>query len=72
MSGLIETEPVEEVIEGIQKLGGTVLDPSTAAIDPAGGVMKAAELGYEKIAVTTSGSKTAKNSGNSNQNSGLT
>ena len=60
MSGLIETEPVKEVIEGIQKLGGTVLDPSTAAIDPAGGVRKAAELGYEKIAVTTADSKTAK------------
>ena len=60
MSGLIETEPIEEVIEGIQKLGGTVFDPSTAAIDPAGGVRKAAELGYKKIAVTTADSKTAK------------
>jgi putative methanogenesis marker protein 8 len=60
MSGLIETEPIEEVIEGIQKLGGTVLDPSTAAIDPVGGVRKAAELGYKKIAVTIADSKTAK------------
>jgi len=61
MSGLIETEPIKDVIEGIQKLGGTVLDPSTAAIDPAGGVRKAAELGYKKIAVTIADPKTAKN-----------
>ena len=61
MSGLIETEPIEEIIEGIQKLGGTVLNPSTAAIDPVDGVRKAAELGYKKIAVTTADSKTAKN-----------
>jgi putative methanogenesis marker protein 8 len=60
MSGLIETEPIEEIINGIQKLGGTVLDPSTAVIDPAGGVRKAAEIGYKKIAVTVADSKTAK------------
>lgn len=60
MSGLIETEPIEEVIDGIQKLGGTVLNPSTAAIDPAGGVRKASELGYRRIAVTAADSKTAK------------
>jgi putative methanogenesis marker protein 8 len=61
MSGLIETEPIKDVIEGIKKLGGTVLDPSTAALDPAGGVRKAAELGYKKIAVTIADPKTAKN-----------
>jgi putative methanogenesis marker protein 8 len=72
MSGLIETEPIEEIIEGIQKLGGTVLDPSTAAIDPVGGVRKAAELGYKKIAVTTADSKTAKNLRELELNSGLT
>jgi putative methanogenesis marker protein 8 len=60
MSGLIETEPIEDTINGIQKLGGTVLSPATATIDPAGGIRKAAELGYKKIAVTTADSKTAK------------
>jgi putative methanogenesis marker protein 8 len=60
MSGLIETEPIEGIINGIQKFGGTVLDTTTAAIDPAGGVRKAAELGYKKIAVTVADSKTAK------------
>lgn len=60
MSGLVETEPIEDVINGIQKLGGIVLDTKTASIDPIGGVRKAAELGYKKVAVTTADSKTAK------------
>lgn len=61
MSGLIETEPIGGIIDGIQKLGGTVFDPSTAAIDPVGGARKAAELGYRRIAVTVADPKTAKN-----------
>ena len=61
MSGLVETEPIEEVINGIHKFGGVVLDTKTAAIDPVGGVRKAVELGYRRIAVTTADSKTAKN-----------
>jgi putative methanogenesis marker protein 8 len=60
MSGLVKTEPIEGVISGIQKLGGTVLDTKTASIDPVGGVMKATELGYKKISVTVADSKTAK------------
>lgn len=60
MSGLVETEPIENVINGIQKLGGIVLDTKTASIDPVGGVKKVAELGYKKVAVTTADSKTAK------------
>jgi len=60
MSGLIETEPIAGTIKGIQENGGVVLDPSTAAIDPAGGVRKAAEMGYKKIAVTIADSKTAR------------
>ncbi len=59
MSGLIETEPIEGIISRIQKLGGTVLDPSEASIDPADGIRKAAELGYKKIAVTIADAKTA-------------
>jgi putative methanogenesis marker protein 8 len=51
MSGLIETEPIEKIINEIKKLGGIVLDPSTAAI----------ELGYKRIAVTIADPKTAKN-----------
>jgi putative methanogenesis marker protein 8 len=60
MSGLVETEPIDAVIKGIEERGGTVLDPSTAIIDPAGGVRKAAELGYKKIAVTVADLMTAK------------
>jgi putative methanogenesis marker protein 8 len=63
MSGLVETEPIEDVISGIQKLGGTILDTKTASIDPIGGVKKAAELGFKKIAVTVADSKTAKKLG---------
>jgi putative methanogenesis marker protein 8 len=60
MSGLVETEPIKGVINGIENQGGIVLDPSTAIIDPVGGVRKAAELGYKRIAVTVAGSDTAK------------
>lgn len=60
MSGLIETEPIDAVIKGIEERGGTVLSPSTAAIDPAGGVRKAAELGHKKIAVTVADAETSR------------
>ncbi|AKB51126.1 putative methanogenesis marker protein 8 [Methanosarcina barkeri str. Wiesmoor] len=61
MSGLVETEPIDAVIKGVEERGGTVLDPSTAVIDPASGVKKAVELGYRRIAVTIADPKTAKN-----------
>ena len=60
MSGLVETEPIEGLIDRIQELGGIVLDPLTAIIDPVNGVRKAAELGNRKIAVTIADSNTAK------------
>ena len=60
ISGLVETEPIEATINGIAQRGGIVLDPSGARIDPAGGVKKAAELGYRKIAVTVVFPGTAK------------
>ncbi|AEH60953.1 methanogenesis marker protein 8 [Methanosalsum zhilinae DSM 4017] len=52
ISGLVETEPIDEVINRIESLGGIVLDPSTAKIDPVEGVKKAALLGYKRIAVS--------------------
>ncbi len=52
MSGLIETEPIPEIIEGIELRGGTVLDRESAGIDQAGGLIKACELGYKRIAVS--------------------
>jgi putative methanogenesis marker protein 8 len=60
MSGLVETEPIDAIINGIQERGGIVLDPSTAKMDPVAGVKKAAELGYKKIAVTAAFAATAK------------
>ncbi|MCO5382543.1 MAG: DUF2099 family protein [Methanosarcina barkeri] len=60
MSGLVETEPIDGIINGITERGGIVLDPSTAKIDPVAGVRKAAELGYKKIAVTVAFAETAK------------
>jgi putative methanogenesis marker protein 8 len=52
ISGLVETEPIQEIIDGIGERGGTVVDPDAASIDPAAGVRRAAELDYTRIAVT--------------------
>ena len=52
MSGLIETEPIPEVIAGIEARGGTVLDKKKARIDQACGLIKACEMGYRRIAVS--------------------
>ena len=52
ISGLIETEPIPEIIEGIRERGGTVVDEDAASIDPVVGVRRAAESGYGRIAVT--------------------
>jgi putative methanogenesis marker protein 8 len=60
MSGLVETEPIDSIINGIIERGGIVLYPSTAKMDSVAGVKKAAELGYKKIAVTVAFAKTAK------------
>lgn len=60
MSGLVETEPIDGIINGISERGGIVLDPSTAKLDSVAGVKKAAELGYKKIAVTVAFAETAK------------
>ncbi|MDG6243158.1 MAG: DUF2099 family protein [Methanolobus sp.] len=60
ISGLVETEPIDEIINGINQRGGIVLDPSTARIDPVEGVRKAAKIGYKRIAVTVVFSDTAR------------
>jgi putative methanogenesis marker protein 8 len=52
MSGLIETEPIPEIIDGIESRGGVVLDKETAIIDQVMGLRKACELGYQNIAVS--------------------
>ncbi len=60
MSGLIETEPIPEIIAGIETRGGIVLDKKSAKIDQAGGLKKACDLGYRNIAVSVVNSHDAK------------
>lgn len=55
MGGLIETSPIPEVIERIEKAGGVVVDPATAGIDQFEGVKMAFDRGYKKVAVTIAG-----------------
>lgn len=52
MSGLIETEPIPEIIAGIEARGGVVLDKEKANIDQVGGLIKACEMGHRNIAVS--------------------
>ena len=52
MSGLIETEPIPEIIKGIEGRGGVVVDKEKACIDQVAGLIKAYDLGYKNIAVS--------------------
>lgn len=52
LSGVIETTPVEGIINKIKNKGGKILDPPR--IDQAAGLQRAFELGYERVAVTVS------------------
>jgi putative methanogenesis marker protein 8 len=52
ISGLVETEPIPEVIAAIHRMGGHVLDPANARIDQAAGFLLAAGQGHKKIAVS--------------------
>lgn len=55
LTGIIRTSPVKGIIERIKSRGGIVLDEETAKIDQPGGVLKASEMGYKRIAVTVAG-----------------
>ncbi|VVB86719.1 Uncharacterised protein [uncultured archaeon] len=52
MSGLIETEPIPEIIAGVEARGGIVLDKERAGINQVEGLKKACESGYKNIAVS--------------------
>jgi putative methanogenesis marker protein 8 len=52
LSGVIETTPVEGIIEKIKGKGGKILDPPR--IDQVAGLQMALELGYERVGVTVS------------------
>lgn len=59
ISGLVETEPIPEIIAGIEQRNGTVLDLLNATIDPVAGVEMAAKMGHKKIAVSVIDAQTA-------------
>lgn len=52
MSGLIETEPIPEIIAGIEARGGVVVDKDNARIDQFRGLVEACEMGNRNIAVS--------------------
>ena len=58
ISGLVETDPISEVLKGIEERDGKVLDPKAALIDQVGGARVAAER-YAKFAVTVADADTA-------------
>lgn len=52
LTGIIRTTPVGKIIKHIKDRGGVILNESTAEIDQFKGVVKAVELGFNRIAVT--------------------
>lgn len=58
MTGLIKTEPIKEIQEGLEKRGCILLDRQ-GTMDQVRGFEKAAEAGFKKIAVTVAGSRAA-------------
>ncbi len=57
ISGIIETEPIEKVVNDIG--AERILDPNTAKIDQFEGVAKAYHMRYHTVAVTVSNAKDA-------------
>ncbi len=57
ISGMVETSPIPEVIEGIGP--ARVLDSKTAKIDQVDGVAKAIDMGYRTIGVTVASAQDA-------------
>ena len=59
ISGLTKTDPISEVLQGIQARNGHVLSPEDARIDQVEGAKYAAAEGYKKFAVTVADANTA-------------
>ncbi|MEM1586017.1 MAG: DUF2099 family protein [Candidatus Bathyarchaeia archaeon] len=55
LTGIIRTSPVKSIIEYIEGKGGIILDRENARISQEEGVLKAADMGYRRIAVTVTG-----------------
>jgi len=52
LTGIIKTSPIKGIIGHIKNERGIILDEASAKIDQAEGVLKAANLGYKRVAVT--------------------
>ena len=52
ISGLVESDPIPEVIEGIRQMEGHILSPKDARIDQLEGAAYVAAAGYKRFAVT--------------------
>ena len=59
ISGLVESDPIPEVIEGIRRMEGHVLSPKDARIDQLEGAAYAAAAGYKRFAVTVAETREA-------------
>jgi len=59
ISGLVKTDPIPEVIEGIRAMDGHVLSPLDGKIDQIEGAAYAAAAGYKKFAVTVADASSA-------------
>jgi putative methanogenesis marker protein 8 len=59
ISGLAETDPIPEVLDGIKKRDGHVLSPEDARINQLDGARWAASNGFVKFAVTVADADTA-------------
>ncbi|HQJ79333.1 MAG TPA: DUF2099 family protein [Methanothrix sp.] len=59
ISGLVQTDPIPEVIEVIRAMEGHVLSPQDGAIDQMGGAAYATAAGFRKFAVTTADAEEA-------------
>jgi len=57
MTGLVKTEPIKEIQDGLEKRGCLLLDRQ-GTMDQVRGFEQAASLGFKKIAVTVAGSRT--------------
>jgi putative methanogenesis marker protein 8 len=59
ISGLVKTDPIPEVLEGIANMNGHVLSPQDGKIDQIAGAVYAVGAGYKKFAVTVPDAATA-------------
>ncbi len=55
MNGLFYTTPIPDIITNLQNHNSIVLSPADAKMDQAEGVLRAAQSGYKRIAVTVRG-----------------